>query len=285
MSKFLTGPALNEAIERIIWGVEETLLIVSPYIKLDDHFKKLFDPLEKKPGIHLLLVFGKNVESVKKSMSKSDFDYFKKFPNISIVYVPNLHAKYYANEKEGVITSINLYDYSFIHNIEFGVYAQNSLLNRFTQSADNEAYQECFEIAKSNEAVFIKRPVFENKRGILSKSKNFMGAETLLDSTDNFYGLLKSRKTTGKSFFDYPEELDYGQNSESKPTREASIIEDDGFCIRTGIKIKFNPNQPMSKSAWKKWSEFGNEEYPEKFCHRTGEPSNGKTSMKNPILN
>lgn len=283
MSKFLTGKALSDSIENIIWGAEVTLMIVSPYIKLDDHFKKLFDQLEKKPSLHLLLVFGKNEKSVQKSMSKNDFDYFKKFPNVSIIYVPNLHAKYYGNEIEGVITSINLYDYSFIHNIEFGVFSQQSLINRFTQSADNDAWEECYKMAESNEAVFIRRPIFETRRGILSTSKNFMGAETLLDSTDNFYGLLKSRKTTGEFLIDFPDEIDYEKNFEAKPIREKEVVSE-GYCIRTGVKIKFNPKHPMSRDAWKKWSEFGNEEYPEKYCHKTGSPSNGKTSMKNPVL-
>ena len=42
------------------------------------YFKKLFDKHEDNPRIHLLLVFGKNEKAVKKSMSKADFDYFKK---------------------------------------------------------------------------------------------------------------------------------------------------------------------------------------------------------------
>lgn len=57
-----------------------------------------------------------------------------------------------------------------------------------------------------------------------------------------------------------------------------------GFCIRSGKKIKFNPKQPMSKEAWKIWNEYGNQDFPEKYCHKTGKLSFGKTSMRNPIL-
>ena len=76
-------------------SIERTLLIVSPFIKLDDYFKELFDKHKNNPKIHLILVFGKNENDIKRSMSKSDFDYFNKFLNVSIIYVPNLHAKYY----------------------------------------------------------------------------------------------------------------------------------------------------------------------------------------------
>ena len=38
MSKFLTGTKLGDAIYDIIWDANESLLIVSPFVKLDDYF-------------------------------------------------------------------------------------------------------------------------------------------------------------------------------------------------------------------------------------------------------
>ncbi|MCZ4319015.1 phospholipase D family protein [Aequorivita viscosa] len=284
MSKFITGSELEDAVYDIIWETENTLMIVSPFIKLDDYFKKLFDKHENNPKIHLLLVFGKNEKAVKKSMSKADFDYFKKFPNVSIVYVPNLHAKYYGNEKKGIITSINLYDYSFKNNIEFGVFSQQSILDRFTQSADNDAWHECMEIAENHEVVFIKRPVFENKKIIINLGKSYVKSDVLFDSTDKFYGYLKNEKTDMKRLSDFPDILELGSVSNERPKRESAESQTHGFCIRSGKKIKFNPNQPMTKESWRIWKEYGNVNFPENYCHKTGKPSNGKTSMKNPIL-
>jgi phosphatidylserine/phosphatidylglycerophosphate/cardiolipin synthase-like enzyme len=57
-----------------------------------------------------------------------------------------------------------------------------------------------------------------------------------------------------------------------------------GYCIRTGTEIPFNVERPLSYEAFKKWSEFGDTEYPERFCHFSGEPSNGDTSVSRPIL-
>jgi len=284
MSKFLTGKELEDAVYDIIWETENTLMIVSPFIKLDDYFKKLFDKHENNPRIHLLLVFGKNEKAVKKSMSKADFDYFKKFLNVSIIYVPNLHAKYYGNEKKGIITSINLYDYSFKNNIEFGVFSQQSILDRFKQSADNDAWNECMEIAETNEVVFIKRPVFENKKVIINLGKSYVKSNILFDSTDKFYGFIKNKKTDEKRLLDFPEELELGSAANERPERELEEIQTYGFCIRSGKKIKFNPKQPMTRESWKIWNEYGNVDFAEKYCHKTGKPSNGKTSMKNPIL-
>lgn len=284
MSKFLTGKELEDAIYDIIWETENTLMIVSPFIKLDDYFKELFDKHENNPKIHLLLVFGKNEKAVRKSMSKADFDYFKKFLNVSIVYVPNLHAKYYGNEKKGMITSINLYDYSFKNNIEFGVFSQQSLFDRFTQSADNDAWNECMEIAENHEVVFIKRPVYENKKMIINLGKNYVKSDILFDSTDKFYGFSRKDKAEMKTLLDFPEELELGSKPNQRPDRTDEEKPTHGFCIRTGKKIKYNPKQPMSREAWKVWNEYGNEDFPEKYCHKTGKLSNGKTSMKKPIL-
>ncbi len=57
-----------------------------------------------------------------------------------------------------------------------------------------------------------------------------------------------------------------------------------GYCIRTGVEIPFDTKKPLSYSAYKKWNEFGDPEYSEKFCHFSGEPSHGETSVSKPIM-
>jgi len=63
-----------------------------------------------------------------------------------------------------------------------------------------------------------------------------------------------------------------------------SVQDASGFCIRTGTPIPFNIEKPLCKEAYKKWNEYGNPEHPEKFCHFSGEVSNGETSVKQPIM-
>lgn len=59
MSKFLTGPALEKEICNVILDGKETLLIVSPYIKLDAFFVDHFKRQVGNSQLHLLIVFGK----------------------------------------------------------------------------------------------------------------------------------------------------------------------------------------------------------------------------------
>lgn len=92
---------------------------------------------------------------------------------------------------------------------------------------------------------------------------------------------------------DFPEELELETSVNDRPERvndrqdrkvEEIQSTQEGYCIRSGAKIKFNPKQPMTRESWKKWNEYGNPNFPEKYCHKTGKLSNGKTTMNNPIL-
>lgn len=297
MSKFITGEKLGDTIYDIIWGAQETLLIVSPYIKLDDYSKKLFNNHKKRPDIHIILVFGKNENDVHKSLSKNDLAFFKDFLNISIVYAPKLHAKYYGNETRGVVTSMNLYDYSFENNIEFGVYTEHNVLTKIGSAitgnnADSDAWNMCWEVANENNAIFIKRPLYENKKFIINFSKNYIKSEILHDSTSYFYE--RKGKSEFKKIDDFDDELELGSSNTSRPLRENTEevkstpqkkeYQQSGFCIRTGTTIPFNPKQPLSRDAWQIWSQYGDVDFREKYCHKTGAPSYGKTSMRNPIL-
>jgi len=73
-------------------------------------------------------------------------------------------------------------------------------------------------------------------------------------------------------------------SSKQADNKNSSQAKQNGYCIRTGVEIPFNIEKPFSSEAYKKWKEFSNKDYPEKFCHFSGEPSNGETSFSKPIL-
>jgi hypothetical protein len=70
----------------------------------------------------------------------------------------------------------------------------------------------------------------------------------------------------------------------NKPHLKPKSDKINGYCIRTGVEIPFNVEKPMSYDSFKSWSKYSDPEYPEKFCHFSGEPSNGETSVSKPIL-
>jgi phosphatidylserine/phosphatidylglycerophosphate/cardiolipin synthase-like enzyme len=82
--------------------------------------------------------------------------------------------------------------------------------------------------------------------------------------------------------FEFGNKIKENGKEESKKIKRA--VEVNGYCIRTGIPIPFNIEKPLSKEAYKKWNEYGDADYPEKFCHFSGEESGGETSVNQPVL-
>lgn len=72
--------------------------------------------------------------------------------------------------------------------------------------------------------------------------------------------------------------------AEPKHANPKNAEKPSGYCIRTGTSIPFNLEKPMSYEAFKSWSKYGDRDYPEKFCHFSGEASSGETSVNKPIL-
>lgn len=335
MSRFVTGKELEEVVYDILFQAKRQLFLMSPYIKLDNYFREILDKHTHNPDLEILVVFGKNEGNITRSVSLNDIEYFTKFPNITLVYVPNLHAKYYANESKGVVTSINLYDYSFRNNIEFGVFSENiPLMEKLLEtvnrkSLDNQAFEQAVQVALNHDVIFAKRPVFKQRTGLMSKligGKDYLEPAIIFDVVD---ALLHNRSYEPRRLSQLPKEVEFSQTqAQVRPTRaevEARMPEPatrrystnqtntlsksrgnssshnaepdsrakreyyrstpaEGYCIRTGVTIPFNPNRPFSYDAYRRWAEFGNDDYPERFCHLSGRPSHGHTSMRNPIL-
>lgn len=130
---FLFDNQLIAAVEKLIRNSKNRLILISPYIDFD---ARIQDALSEKMGLHnfeLLVLFGKNENNYLKSIKKNSLEFLKQFPNIEIRYSERLHAKFYQNDFEYIITSLNLYDYSLANNIEVGVrfeYALTGLVGK-----------------------------------------------------------------------------------------------------------------------------------------------------------
>src|SRR6185437_15843077 len=78
------------------------------------------------------------------------------------------------------------------------------------------------------------------------------------------------------------------KNSDFKSNIERShsknLNNQTGYCIRTGVEIPFDIEKPLSREAYKKWNERANPDFAENYCHFSGEPSNGGTCVRKPIL-
>ena len=264
MAKFLNPNELKQEVRNIFSEAELGITIVSPFIKLDKSLKECLIKHVNDPEFRIELLFGKNEQDKSKSLSTFDIEFFKQFQNIEIRYNENLHAKYYANENKSIITSLNLHTFSIENNIEVGILFERKLgaglANLISSNlakdynSDKEAYAFFDSVFDKSEVVFIKN--VKEKKTFFGLFSSFIGTEIEVDKTKDIYS----------------------------STTKSELKNQKGFCIRTGVEIEFNMKVPFSKDAYKSWSQFKNEKYPEKFCHFSGEKSNGETCFSKPVL-
>ena len=271
MAKFLTGHKLNAEIEEIFERAEEHLILISPYIKLHERYTSALLTKINDPKLQITIVFGKNEDDISRSMKQEDFNFFKQFPNIEILYEKNLHAKYYANESTSILSSMNLYSYSQDNNIEAGVKTKSAGEDSF----DAQAWEYFIRVIAQAELVFLKTPQYESK--MMGLKKTYKGSIVGVDDLTEFFRNKSKFVSTNRKG-------NYEKIKAEQPRDSASKKFNSGYCIRTGKPIPFNPKQPLSEGAFQNWAKFCNSEYPEKFCHYSGETSNGETSFSKPIL-
>jgi len=281
MAKFLTGNRLNTEIEDILEKAYLQLILISPYIKLHERYISVLKSKINLPELELTVVFGKNEDDLSKSLKAEDLKFFTEFPNIEIRYEKRLHAKYYANENAALITSMNLYSFSQDNNIEAGILTKSSLLGNLTgglltpftggDSFEAEAFEYFGRVVQQADLLYKKIPVFESS--LMGLKKRYKGSTVVTDKINEFFN--KNNKTPDKKEYNRPNSI----TNSNKPVQTTN-----GYCIRTGREIPFNTKKPFSDEAYNSWLKFKNEEYPEKYCHFSGEPSNGETSFAKPIL-
>jgi len=250
--KFLQGSELNSEVEKIFSSAEKEIIIISPYIKLHHRITSILNQKKENSKIRIVVVFGKNENDKGQSMDYKQVSFLTDFPNIEIRHEKNLHAKFYANEKQCILTSMNLFDYSQNNNIEAGMlFEKSSLLGNVVNNIINDVNKPEHEMIKYFEKVvdqadllYQKEPRFE--RNVIGLS-HCVGYNVTVD---------KIGVTDQKM----------------------------GYCIRTRVEIPFNPKMPFCEKAYKSWLIYKNDNYPEKYCHSSGEESFGETTFSHPIL-
>lgn len=269
MATFLTGNDLNAQVENLFEFADEYIILISPYIKLHDRYASALKAKKENYDLKIIVVFGKNEDDFSKSMKQEDFNFFKDFPNIEIRYEKRLHAKYYANESSAILTSMNLYNFSQDNNIEAGVLTnRKGILGSFTSqdTLENDAAGYFERVIEQSDLLFLKEPKFEST--MLGLSRRYTNSVIETDKLSDFFS---NKLKTGNTF----------KKDTFIPKQTTKQM---GFCIRTGTQIPFNPKLPMCDTAFQSWKKFSNNDYPEKYCHFSGESSNGETSFSKPIL-
>lgn len=232
MAKFLNTSGVSFFLEELIKNTNSKLILISPYLQLSDRIKEhLMNLNSLKKDIRI--VYRENKLQIEEN------NWMESQIGIRTSLCKNLHAKCYINEKEAIITSMNLYEFSMQNNNEMGIY--------ISKEDDPQLYSDALKEAERLLTISEEIRVSVKKVAPEAKPK-----QVVIETPKTIFGIKISKQK--------------------------------GFCIRSGISIPFNIEKPMSAEAFKTWSKYEDPDYPEKYCHFSGEPSNGETSLAKPIL-
>ena len=133
MAKFLNTSGTNFFLEELIKNAKERLILISPYLRLNDRIKELLEDKDRLK-IDIRIVYGKS------DLHPDEIKWMQKLDYVRGSFCKNLHAKCYINESECIISSLNLYEFSQVNNNEMGI-----LVRKYE---DNEVFKDAYEEAQ-----------------------------------------------------------------------------------------------------------------------------------------
>lgn len=133
MAKFLNTSATNYFLEELIKSAQDRLVLISPFLKINDRLRELLED-KNRLKLDIRLIYGKN------ELQPDEISWLKNLDFVRTSFCKNLHAKCYLNEELCIITSLNLYEFSQVNNNEMGI-----LIRR---SEEPDLYAEAYEEAQ-----------------------------------------------------------------------------------------------------------------------------------------
>ena len=133
MANFLNTSATNYYLEELIKSASDRLILISPFLKINDRIKALLED-KNRLKIDVRIVYGKS------ELQPEDINWLKELTFVRASFCKNLNAKGYINEKACIVTSLNLYEFSQVNSNAMGVY--------ISRDDDAQMYKETYEEAQ-----------------------------------------------------------------------------------------------------------------------------------------
>lgn len=198
MAKFLNTKKSVSEIEDLIRDAGQTLILISPYLKLSKDFKELLSYRNSKDKI-TTVIFGKV------QLNPDEMKFLESLRFVILKYKDDLHAKCYMNDEKMIITSLNLYDFSMNNNKEMGVLIEKS--NENDKDLFDEAFKEVDYINTTSERFLYKT---ENTTKIENiKEEKVVKAEPITTQKTSFNGKYLSATALSKELGISAKDLQY----------------------------------------------------------------------------
>lgn len=132
MAKFLNTSATNYFLEELIKGATDRLILISPFLKLNDRMKELLAD-KNRLKIDVRIVYGKS------ELQPQEIEWLRGLTFVRTSFCKNLHAKCYLSEAMCIVTSLNLYEFSQVNNNEMGILIERAEDAQLYRDAYDEA--------------------------------------------------------------------------------------------------------------------------------------------------
>ncbi|PYI92577.1 MAG: DNA repair protein [Verrucomicrobia bacterium] len=113
MAEFLDTTAISYQLEQLLKTAKRRIVLISPYLKLRPRVRELIEDAARL-GVQVQIVYGKKEQC-------DEVERLKAINRVSVTFCKNVHVKCYLNEDFGMVTSLNLYDFSQANNQEMGI--------------------------------------------------------------------------------------------------------------------------------------------------------------------
>jgi len=128
MAKYLDTSQISSELMQLLKEAKEKIILVTYSLQVN---KQIQERLKTKSKLGILseitLIFGNT------TLTSSELKWMSEIDDLRLYQKKNLHAKCYINESKAIISSMNLYEYSQVNNVEMGFL--------ITRKDDGEAYE------------------------------------------------------------------------------------------------------------------------------------------------
>ena len=241
----LTDDQISTPVLDILRNAKKHAALVSPYNKFWAHLRNEFQRTVDR-GVQVDFIF-------RSDQRNEDIEWLESV-GVKTHAVENLHAKIYLNESSVLVTSMNLHESSSKNSMEICISINDQQIRKdvrgYVRSLLGNA--QTAKEGKTNSSRAASSRVRTRKQQTVSESRKKTQAS---DAKPSLGGLLKGLV--------------------------AAVTDEGGRCIRCNDSVDFDPDRPLCEDCFKTWNQYGDWDYPEKYCHSCGEKR--KTSYAKPL--
>ncbi len=244
MAEFLTTTGVSHRLEGIINNAKQRLYLISPYLQTNPRLREIIVRRAQSKSIDIRVICRNE------DLRPDEKTWLASVPSIKIIGRASLHAKCYMNEREALLTSMNLYQYSQVNNDEMGILV--------SKEKDGELYDKICD--------YVTR--------ILDPSEDFHVAPAKVGATKKNKGDSRAEGAQKES----PAPVAKSPKRPAKTPELPAAV----FCIRCNVEVEITyPVMPYCRRCYASWRRYKNEDYEEKYCHTCGKEHTA--SMSKPL--